>query len=514
MATELSLLSCLRDYLSFLFFSFTTIFLLLSLLLLLLRSRPWCNCHVCRAYLSSSWTTEFENLCDWFTHLLRESPTGTMDIHVLGNTITTNPNNVEYMLRTRFDNFPKGKPFSSLLGDFLGRGIFNVDGESWQFQRKMASLELGSVSARSYAFHIVSSEVRRRLLPLFATVSERSIAADSVIDLQDVFRRFTFDNICRISFGLDPGCLEGSLPASEFAEAFDTASRLSAGRATTVAPAVWKLKRLLNVGSERELKRAIRMVSALADEVIRRRRKLGFASNLDLLSRFMGSVDDDRYLRDIVISFLLAGRDTVASGLTSFFLILSKHPAVTAAIRDEIADVMSGSGDDEEASLKQLKEMHYVHAAMYESMRLYPPVQFDSKFCVEDAVLPDGTFVRKGARVTYHPYAMGRMEDIWGPDCEEFKPERWLHNRKFVPASPFKYPVFHAGPRVCLGKEMALMEMKTVIVSVVRSFDVQVLDGGRPPRFAPGLTASIRGGLSARVRRRSSGEKRPGHGTC
>ncbi|XP_010912256.1 cytochrome P450 94C1 [Elaeis guineensis] len=508
MAPELSLLSCLQNYLSFLFFSFTTIFFLFSLLLLLLRSRPWCNCHVCKAYLSSSWTAEFANLCDWYTHLLRESPTGTIDIHVLGNTITTNPDNVEYMLKTRFDNFPKGKPFSSLLGDFLGRGIFNVDGESWQFQRKMASLELGSVYARSFAFDIVSTEVRRRLLPLFTTVSER------VIDLQDMFRRFAFDNICKISFGLDPGCLEVSLPMSEFAAAFDTASRLSAGRATAVAPAVWKLKRLLNVGSERELRRAIRMVNVLANEVIRQRRKLGFASNLDLLSRFMSSVDDDRYLRDIVISFLLAGRDTVASGLTSFFLLLSKHPEVTAAIRDEIANVMRGSGDDEVASLNQLKEMHYVHAAMYESMRLYPPIQFDSKFCIEDAVLPDGTFVRKGTRVTYHPYAMGRMESIWGPDCEKFKPERWLHDRKFVPQSPFKYSVFQAGLRVCLGKEMALMEMKTVIVSVVRSFDVQVLDGDQPPKFAPGLTASIRGGLSARVRRRSSGEERPGHGAC
>ncbi|KAG1330984.1 cytochrome P450 94C1 [Cocos nucifera] len=515
MASELSpLLSCLQNYLSFLFFSFTTIFFLFSLLLLLLRSRPWCNCDVCKAYLSSSWTAEFANLCDWYTHLLRESPTGTMDIHVLGNTITAKPDNVEYMLKTRFDNFPKGKPFSSLLGDLLGRGIFNVDGESWQFQRKMASLELGSVSARSYAFDIVSTEIRRRLLPLFTTISYRSTAADSVIDLQDVFRRFAFDNICKISFGLDPGCLDVSLPMSEFAAAFDTASRLSAGRATAVAPAVWKLKRLLNVGSEREMRCAIRMVNVLADEVITQRRKLGFASNLDLLSRFMGSIDDDRYLRDIVISFLLAGRDTVASGLTSFFLLLSKNPAVTAAIRDEIADVMGGSGDDEVASLKQLKEMHYVHAAMYESMRLYPPVQFDSKFCVEDAVLPDGTFVRKGTRVTYHPYAMGRMESIWGPDCEEFKPERWLHDGKFVPESPFKYPVFQAGLRVCLGKEMALMEMKAVIVSVVRSFDVQVLDGGRPPKFAPGLTASIRGGLSARVRRRSSGEERPGLGAC
>ncbi|KAG1369663.1 cytochrome P450 94C1 [Cocos nucifera] len=496
-AELISLLPWLQNYLSFLFFSFTTIFFLLSMLLLLLRFRVWCSCHVCKAFLSSSWTAEFTNLCDWYTHLLRQSSTGTINIHVLGNTVTANPDNVEYMLKTRFDNFPKGKPFSSLLGDLLGRGIFNVDGDSWQFQRKMASLELGSVSVRSYAFHIVTAEIRRRLIPL----------SDGVVDLQDLFRRFAFDNICKISFGLYPGCLEASLPMSEFAVAFDTASRLSARRATAVVPMVWKLKRLLNVGSERELKRAIRLVNMLAEEVIRQRRRLGSDSSQDLLSRFMCSVNDDRYLRDIVISFLLAGRDTVASGLTTFFLLLSKHPAVTAAIRDEIANVVRGSGDDEVASFEQLKEMHYVHAAMYESLRLYPPVQLDSKFCVEDDVLPDGTFVRKGTRVTYHPYAMGRMENIWGPDCEEFKPERWLHDGKFVPASPFKYPVFQGGIRVCLGKEMALMEMKAVIVSMVPRFDVRVLDEGRSLKFAPGLSASIDGGLPAQVRRRRSGER-------
>ncbi|KAH7864647.1 hypothetical protein Vadar_032135 [Vaccinium darrowii] len=75
--------------------------------------------------------------------------------------------------------------------------------------------------------------------------------------------------------------------------------------------------------------------------------------------------------------------------------------------------------------------MHYLQAAINESMRLYLPVQFDSKFCQEDDTLPDGTFVKKGTRVTYHPYAMGRMERIWGPDCLEFKPERWLENGVF-----------------------------------------------------------------------------------
>ncbi|KAJ6739351.1 CYTOCHROME P450 94C1 [Salix koriyanagi] len=160
------------------------------------------------------------------------------------------------MIKTKFDNYPKGKPFSALLGDLLGRGIFNVDGDSWKFQRKMASFELGSVSIRMYAFDLINTEIRERLIPLLSSAAARQ----EVLDLQDVFRRFSFDNICKFSFGLDPGCLELSLPVCDFALAFDSASKLSAERALAASPMVWKIKRLLNIGSERELKEAIKKV--------------------------------------------------------------------------------------------------------------------------------------------------------------------------------------------------------------------------------------------------------------
>ncbi|RVX20068.1 Cytochrome P450 94C1 [Vitis vinifera] len=324
--------------------------------------------------------------------------------------------------------------------------------------------------------------------------------SEAILDLQDVLRRFSFDNICRFSFGLDPGCLQLSLPMSEFAEAFDLASKLSAERAMTASPLIWKMKRLLNIGSERKLKEAIKMVDELAHELIKQRRTAGFSTQRDLLSRFMCSVSDDQYLRDIVISFLLAGRDTVASALTSFFWLLSQHPEVVSAIREESDRIMGQT--EEQASFEQMREMHYLQASVYESMRLFPPIQFDSKFSLQEDVLPDGTFVRKGTRVTFHPYAMGRMEKAWGPDCLEFKPERWLKNGEFMAENPFKYPVFQAGPRVCLGKEMAVVQMKSVALALVRRFDIQDAVPSRAQRFAPGLTATVRGGFQVRVHER------------
>ncbi|KAG6386199.1 hypothetical protein SASPL_155090 [Salvia splendens] len=479
-----------------LFFSLALV-IILYISIITRLSRGWCSCTICQSYVDSRWRSRFTNLCDWYTHLLQSSPSQTVHIHVINNVITANPVNVEYILQTRFHNFPKGKPFSSLLADFLGRGIFNADGDTWRFQRKMAGLELARASLRAYALEVVDREIHRRLIPVMDSVSRER----GVLDLQDVFRRFSFDCICRFSFGVDPACLELSLPLSDFAASFDVASRLSAERAMAVSPLVWRAKRWLDVGSERQLRRAVADIDALAKEVIRQRRRFGFSGRRDLLSRFMESVSDETYLRDIIVNFLLAGRDTVGSALTSFFWLAARHPEVGAAILEE-ADRVIGVGNTKITGYEEMRGLHYLRAAVHESMRMYPPVQFDSKFCLEDDVLPNGSPVKKGTRVTYHPYAMGRIEEIWGPDWADFKPERWLRDKLFCQENPYKYPVFQGGVRVCLGKEMALLEVESVALTLLREYRVELIDYCPVPVFSPGLTATYRDGLPVLVHRR------------
>ena len=220
----------------------------------------------------------------------------------------------------------------------------------------------------------------------------------------------------------------------------------------------------------------------------------------------MRTVSDETFLRDIIVSFLLAGRDTIASALTSFFWVISTHPAVESAIQLEADRVIGPTSNP--TSFDQIRNLHYLQAAIFESMRLYPPIQFDSKFCQNDDILPDGTFVRRGTRVSYHPYAMGRMEQIWGTNCLEFNPERWLKNNIFCPENPFKYPIFQGGFRFCLGKEMALFELKIVALSVIRHFRIQSTtpSSSVAPRFSPGLTATFCGGFKVIVSKKRKWE--------
>ncbi|CAI0475591.1 unnamed protein product [Linum tenue] len=126
----------------------------------------------------------------------------------------------------------------------------------------------------------------------------------------------------------------------------------------------------------------------------------------------------------------------------------------------------------------------YLKASLAETLRLYPSVPEDFKYVVADDVLPDGTVVPAGSSVTYSIYSMGRMKSIWGEDCLEFKPERWVSESaggyKFeTPKDGYKFVAFNAGPRTCLGKDLAYLQMKSVASAVLLRYRLSPEPGHR-----------------------------------
>lgn len=577
---------------------------------------------------------------EWATELLRQSPSLTIRNMLFGLELytTANPTNVEYMLKTNFQNYTKGFRFQGLMEDMLGHGIFNVDGELWKTQRKAASYEFTSNSLKTMMLDSVQREIADRLFPVLYNHMCRASHDSAIsiheswgnssctapVDLQDIFLRFAFDNICQISLGVDPACLNHSLKDDSFAKAFDDATELIIQRFFTPAW-IWQSKRLLNMGSERKLKKALHIVHTFAMDVVRQRKQEclrvkddGGLQHEDLLLRLLrvatqpqgeqsymselsskvsedknaydGAPTDmktDKLVRDMIISFLLAGRDTSSIALSWFFWLLTQYPHVEAAIYKEITSVLKASrkgryacarklsfdddgdttqrvsdeeergtglmglsnthpagdagnytaegyvghahtdmdrddvlvhtngGNDDSAMLndkqhgncegndgghqpyeaftyEELKEMKYLHAALQEAMRLYPPVPHDTKLVVEDDVLPDGTRLSAGAQLAYHAYAMGRMESIWGKDWASFRPERWMEQQS---VSAFKWPVFQAGPRICLGKDMAMLQMKCVAAALIERFTVALPESFQCPRYQLSFTLKMQQGL-------------------
>ena len=120
---------------------------------------------------------------------------------------------------------------------------------------------------------------------------------------------------------------------------------------------------------------------------------------------------------------------------------------------------------------------------------------------IEDDVFPDGTVLKKGTKVVYAIYAMGRMEGIWGKDCRDFKPERWLRDGRFMSESAYKFTAFNAGPRLCLGKDFAYYQMKFAAASIIYRYHVKVVKiHPVEPKLA--LTMYMKHGLKVNLIRR------------
>ncbi|XP_022873094.1 cytochrome P450 94A2-like [Olea europaea var. sylvestris] len=418
---------------------------------------------------------------------------------------TANAANVQYMLKTHFSNYRKGDVFRKTLKDFLGDGIFNADGDNWKFQRQVSSHEFNTRSLRNFVETVVDSELSDRLIPVLKNAAANKI----VLDFQDILQRFAFDNVCNIAFGYDPAYLLPSLPQERFAVAFGSAVALISERFNSNIPFIWKIKRALNIGSEKQLKLVVNEVREFAKSIIKEKKQelqeKTSKESVDLLSRFLSSGhSDEDFVTDIVISFILAGRDTTSAALTWFFWLLYNNPEVENEILKEIKETSEGTVYEE------VKDMIYIHASLCESMRLYPPVPVDTKSAANHDILPDGTVVKKGTRISYHPFAMGRVEKVWGPDWEEFRPERWLEAAKdeagkwrFVGKDSFTYPVFQAGPRICLGKDMALLQMKRIVGGVLRRFRVvPVVEKGYEPIYISDFTSKMKGGFPVRIEER------------
>ncbi|XP_071720127.1 cytochrome P450 94A1-like [Rutidosis leptorrhynchoides] len=452
--------------------------------------------------------TNRHRITQWTTDYLLNSPTLTLKLRGpfgQSRVITGNPEVVKHILKTQFSSYEKGEIFRTPVFELLGDGIFNVDGDEWKFQRQVSSHEFNTKSLRHFVEHVVDTELNERLIPILKSAVEN----DTILDLQDILQRFAFDNICRIAFGYDPKYLTPSLPKAEFAIAFEDAVRISSDRFRMISPLFWKLKRILNIGSEKRLKEAVSEIRQFATKILNEK-KQDLSSNsssiqsVDLLSRFLCSGhSEEKFVTDIVISFILAGRDTTSAAMTWFFWLIDKNPDIESKIVDEIKAKSDSPIYDE------VKDMVYTHASLCESMRLYPPVPMDPKVATADDVLPDGTVVKKEMIVTYHPYAMGRVEKFWGKDWKEFRPERWLEKDemtekvRFVARDPYLYPVFQAGPRICLGKDMAFLQMKRVVAGILRQFKVVAAeDDGSEPFFMVDLTSKMKGGFPVKIKER------------
>jgi cytochrome P450 len=438
----------------------------------------------------------------------------------LGYFITCDPSNVRHIFTSNFANYPKGEEYAAIF-DVLGGGIFNADGESWRRQRVMAQMLMTGPRFRAFTARCSREKVERSLLPFLA--HHAAGEGRPPCDLQDVFLRLTFDMTCALVFGVDPGCLAVGLPVVPFARAMDDALETLFLR-HIIPVGCWKLMNVLEVGQEKKMAAARRTIDSFVAATVAKRRadKLkegeGISNSFDLLSSYIchedsSDANDDVFLRDTTVNLLLAGRDTTGAALSWFFYLISNNPRVEQKLLDELAPIASrrkGADDGADADsgmvtfdANELGSLVYLHAALSECLRLYPSVPFEHKVAAAADVLPSGKELKAGDKVLVFNYSMGRMKGVWGKDCMEFRPERWLNEEgtklRYEPS--YKFISFNAGPRTCLGKETAFVQMKTVAAAVLWNFAVEVVPGHVvEPKLS--IILHMKNGLAVKVRRR------------
>ncbi|WQF86262.1 Putative cytochrome P450 [Colletotrichum destructivum] len=450
-----------------------------------------------------------QKLFDWFTKCEQLYGHETLQISVPSlppGVIISDPRNLEYIFKNE-GIFAKGEFFKRRSRDLFGNGIINVDGDLWKIQRKAGLSFLNTSNLR------VLTDVA---LPQYLSQSVaflKSKTDKGVIDLQAVFHELTTQLMGKMAYNMEMHAED------EFGLAFDDASGATAERFQNP---LWFVTELFtgvrlrsSISTVKTFGRTI-VSSAMADRKSRPQTKKQVPDDaskdrLDhisgsLIQSFLDSIGDEQLVADAALNYLSAGKDTTAQALTWTFYLLMKHPEVVAKIREEVDHVTEGSEitlDRAIAERGNPSSMPYVSAVFCEALRIFPPIPFEIKQAVQATTLPDGTFLPQNSVVVWCTWAMNRSCATWGPDADEFRPERWLVGGKVTNKSASEFPVFNGGARTCLGKKMAEIIAVQVIATVASLFDcVRVDSSTRVSKSS--LTLPMKDGLPCFVRHRAA----------
>ncbi len=348
------------------------------------------------------------------------------------------PDDVKRVLVSNHRNYTKGVGLDRVK-ILLGKGIMTSEGELWKRQRYMMQP----------LFH-------RRVITAFAEViaaaNERCIErweglakGGALINLTDEMSELTLEIVLRSIFGRDLDRLSQQLGGNPF--------------------------QVVTREQSRDLQFAykFRSLTKLVAQLIAQRRATE-EEHFDYVAMLMSARDKEsgapmgeRELIDEVMTLIVAGHETTASGLNWTWYLLSQHPQVEARLHAEI----DAAARQPAPSLTQMEGLHYTRQVIDESLRLYPPGWVLSRRTIAADEL-GGYPVPAGTNVLLPLYLLHRHPHFW-KNPEAFQPERFAPEHE-AERPRFAYMPFAAGPRHCIGETFALYEMLMHLYKVARRY--------------------------------------------
>ena len=374
------------------------------------------------------------------------------------------PSYIEQVAKDR-SLFVRGPHVRTALQRLLGDGIFLKEGESWFHQRRITQQVFYHQHITTYGETIVA--YTERLLNRWQDGEIRNVQPDMMRLTLDIIWKVIFNDELTEEEAQDIGYILGI--STRLFESKDQEGFNDQQLATQ------------NLRYERILEQMDRYIYSL----IQRRRQSGEESG-DLLSMLMQVRDEDnnsqmsdKQLRDEVVTLLFAGQEAVAVVLSWTLILLSLHPEVQSKLLTELNEVLG----DRCPSVADIPYLCYTKSIIKEAMRLYPPVAVMPRIAIQDYEI-GGYKVPAGCTVLISAWTMHRHPRYF-EDPDKFDPDRWDNDlEKRLPRGV--YLPFGNGPRICIGKSFAEMEMVLIIATIAQKYQLTLV-----PDFQIVLWATI-----------------------
>jgi cytochrome P450 len=375
---------------------------------------------------------------------------------------------VAALLRDRPDGLRRTPKLAEIWTELgLLTGLFSADGDTWRRQRRM-------VMAGFDPAHV------KRYFPSLAKVAQRlagrwqiAARAQASIDLQADLMRYTVDTIAGLAFGAEVNTLEsdGDVIQQHLDKLFPAVMKRMLAPLPT-----W---RWLRTRADRELARSVvEVMTAVQGFVAQARARMAANPSLrgqpgNLLEAMIAAADqpgsgiDNRQVAGNVLTMLLAGEDTTANTLAWMIHLLWRHPAALSRATDEVRRVV---GDAANPSFEQMAQLDYVEACAFETMRLKPVAPMLVLQTLREMNIRDVRLAKGMTVITLLRH--DSVSEVQLPRAAAFEPERWLGENKLKRISM----PFGAGPRICPGRYLALLEMKMAIAVLLGCFQIESVD--------------------------------------
>ena len=379
------------------------------------------------------------------------------------------------IMRDRPDGFRRTARLSEIWIEMdLPIGVFGAEGDVWKRQRRMVMAGFDPAHVKQYFPSLLRVAQRLERRWQLAAQQRRSI------DLQADLMRYTVDTISGLAFGAQVNTLESD-------------EEVIQKHLDKIFPAL--MKRLLSPlplwrwfpsSADRELKHSVAEVNAaIASFIEQARARLQADPNLrqhptNLLEAMIAAASepdsgiDDQQVAGNVLAMLLAGEDTTANTIAWMIHLLWRNPQVLARANEEVRKTV---GATTAPTMEQLNKLNFIDACINETMRLKPVAPQIMFQALRDSTIGDVRIPKDTVVIC----AMRRdgMSEAYLPNAEAFEPDRWRNGnapgQDATHAKRLSMP-FGAGPRICPGRYLALLEIKMAMAMLLGRFDIENVD--------------------------------------